>query len=427
MSNPSPAARHSTDQDPRYTFYEHPSRVVTLDYPIHWVAKELEDFAVGMEFASPEVPEAAVGIYCFPYRIPVARLGEDDLERFLHGLLEQVGATESQASTLMYYPSRTARIKDGSHSWVLAHEDVGFAIQVRYPDDLAHIYQPLFDSMLSSFRLHREGAGARMQLLMDVLAQLNESCPTAEFKMDDQGIRGEGMQIGVENLSAMIARQPESRLELIEQFVGTIANMLSQTARLGAESWEEAAPHILPMIRQGKLATYVETQLAGNDPDEVLPQQKLVSAPWLANLIICYAIDDERSLRMINQGDLERWQKDANELHEVAMKNLAQAEFPSLMGAGDAEGNLSVALLAEGGISAKSSYALHPRLHQTLHQQFPKGVWLAIPSRDALVAFSKTSVDKRKVLEMVAHDFKTSDNAISDRLFESTPDGLILA
>lgn len=86
----------------------------------------------------------------------------------------------------------------------------------------------------------------------------------------------------------------------------------------------------------------------------------------------------------------------------------------------------AVALLGEGGISAKSSYVFHPQLVKQLREHFDSDTWIAIPARDTLIVFSKSANERRQLLEMVAEDFKSTDNALSDRLFEPTPDGVVL-
>lgn len=424
MSEETPKTR-STDERATFIPYSHPSQTVTIDYPEHWAIEAVEQMVVGIELQSPEVREACAGIFIMPYQLPIAKLKQDELQKLLHTCLEGAGATKSDPSPLMYYPARCGRTKDGCHTWMIAHEDVIFALQIHYPEELEHIYRPLFERMLSSFRIHRSGAGERLQLIQDVLEQLTQRCPELKFENDGRGIQGDNFTIGVDNLAALIARQPMSRDQIIAEFAESVARTCQQTKSMHQESWEDAQAKVLPMVRQDKLLTVFEEQASQSQP-EIADQQRLVWSPWLANLIVCYAVDSELSLRMINMGDLERWQIDASQLHEQAIVNLTGQDFPSMMGAAAAGGELSVGLLAEGGISTKSSYVFHPQLLDKLKQHFSGGMWIAIPSRDSLVVLSKSIGNRQMVMEMVAQDFNSSDNPISDRLFEPTPDGLTL-
>ena len=418
---------NSSDERPKLVNYVHPSQVMSLDFPEHWNVEVTQEVTVGLELQSPEEHEVRLGFFALPYQIPIALLPPEKLQQLLHDFLESAGATASNVSPLLYYPARYAQTENSSHCWMVAHEDVIMSAQAFYPESLEHVYRPLMERILSSFRIYRDGAGAKLLLLHEVLAQLKQACPELSFELEDGAIKGEQLTIGVDNLAAMIARQPELREPMIAEFVATVATTYRSRETLSKGGWEDVQSQVFPMVRQDALPAVIDEQTTGTSESDSARQQQLVYSPWLANLIVCYAIDSEKSLRMINVGDLERWDIDMAQLHARAMENLTSREFPSMMGAAVGDGELSVGLLAEGGISTKSSYVLHPHLQEKIKAHFSGEVWIALPSRDSLVVLSKALGGRQELLQMVAADFNSTDNPLSDRLFEPTADGVVLA
>lgn len=424
MTNESPEI--DRDAKPVYRSYSHMNGAATFDFPDHWQTREDPEQPTAIEICSTELPLATAMVMAIPVTLDVAQMDQHgETVNVYSELLKQAGGTDCRESNLMVYKSVTANTEDGCHSWITGHQDLIFAIQIHYPDEFEHIYRPLFERLLTSFRIHRQAEYERRQLTTKLLTRIDERLPSAGFKLDDGLITNGDMQVGVDNLAARIQRDPSSEDELIEEVINSVAEVLSQSAALGNESWEDVRSKILPMIRPDSIVHSTSRSTVADEPDD--PSAEIVATPWLANLVVCYAIDSATSLRMINRADVDRWEVDTETLHALAVENLAAEDLPDLVGAMSPEGKLAVGMFGGGGISSKSSYVLHPELGPALRDKFKHGYWIALPSRDAMVVFCQASHNKANLLGAVSHDFNTTDNALSDRLFEQTPDGFILA
>ncbi len=419
------------DENPVYEKHWHCRKSLSVDLPQHWEIVEDESHLLQIEFHSTNCPDANALIIATPFQLDIAYLEEvGELHKAMKGILEHAGGTEITTSNLFRYPALHANTADGCRSWTIAHEDLLIAIQVRYPDLLEHIYQPLFERILSSLRIHREREGARLRLQRQVSTRLLKDTPNDDVQFQNGAIVWKGLQIGLDNLESMISRNPTASESLIDEFVNSVLETRQHSNDLGQEAWEQVADSILPMVRPDSILRVFEnaasTDANGPQGPPSSELRQLIFTKWLADLIVCYAVDTPRTLRMINQSDLNRWNKNVSELHQKAIDNLVRMDFPNMVALPNLQGEVALAMLGEGGISCKSSYALHPRLFAKTKGTFPQGMWVAIPSRDSIVIFSKKHNDKKLLLEMVAQDFRSTDHAISDRLFDVTPDGLVL-
>ena len=60
---------------------------------------------------------------------------------------------------------------------------------------------------------------------------------------------------------------------------------------------------------------------------------------WLADLVICYALRSKDIFRFVTTADVDRWQTDAQALHQVAVANLCRLAWPTkLEGRGSGTG-----------------------------------------------------------------------------------------
>lgn len=417
-----------TDLSPQFVEYAHKNRTITVDFPNHWNYEVDPEHPLCVQFKSPEFDQVGALIISSPFAVNAAAIENDKLQDCLHGILAQAGIESGgEPSTLLYYPSHHARLKDGSESWALIHEDLLIVIQVRYPDSHEHIYRPLFDRMLTSLRIHRQLQGMRLRLMLEVVQRLKTALPGVSCEAKGDRISMGPLEIGLENLESMIAQNPNARDELIERYVEAITQVAQRHQSIGNETWQEVQSMIFPMIRQDGILHALDGRGEQAESGQSIEMIRPVASPWLANLVICYAIDSPQSLRMVSNLDIERWGLNAAELHDRAMQNLIHSEMPQVLAVPLADGRPGFGGLGEGGISCKSSYLLHPKLYGLMSKTFGGEVWAAIPSRDSLMVFSQQVTDRTNLLQAVSQDFQQADHALSDRIFEVTPDGVVLA
>lgn len=419
----------STDESPNFKEYTHTQRMITIDYPSHWNVEVDKSHPLSVVFKSPEMELASILIIAMPSRIDSALFKtEQQTQDFLHNILNSAGIESGgQASRLLYYPSHWAKLTDGTDAWATLHDDLMVVIQTHSPESHEHIYRPLLERMLTSFRIHRSKEVAHFRLLNDVASELKQHLPNADLQVADDRIKLDQLEIGVDNLAASIMRHPGLREELIKDYVKAIMQSVIGSQQIGQEVWEDVKGSIYPMIRADSILRALGDSTDDNEPAATRQSRRVASSPWLADLLVCYAIDSAASIRMISNLDLNRWGKDLQEVHARAMRNLVASEFPSCMAVPGADGQVMLCGFGEGGISAKSSYLLHPHLYKQLKPKFSARIWAAIPNRDSLMFFSSHCSDRATLLNAVAQDHKQSDHPISDRLFEITPDGIVLA
>jgi uncharacterized protein YtpQ (UPF0354 family) len=149
--------------------------------------------------------------------------------------------------------------------------------------------------------------------------------------------------------------------------------------------------------------------------DRKLPM--LIYRPFLADLMICYVIDEPHSVVYINEQHLERWQLGEHELHEQALANLRDrtAARGTFTIAGEGAQRLIVANTQDGFDATR---LLLVTLLEAWRLQFPGTMVIGIPNRDFLIAFS--DVDRTilsNVARQVQFDTAEREHGLTDQLF----------
>ena len=234
------------------------------------------------------------------------------------------------------------------------------------------------------------------------------------------------MQIFVENLLSAIDQQPHMSAELIDRFVETTLHFASNSLQLGEENWDSIRSSLFPMVRPDSII-HSALEAAGTEVQVPGSPQQIVATPWLANLVTCYAVDSPQTLRFIVHGDLHRWGITETALHQQAMENLQKSTAPEIVGVPSSDGGLLVGMPSQGPSTVSSAWILHPRLHEFVRSHFRGRIWAGIPNRDTIVLFAADNRDRQALLQKLQDDYLTSHHSISDRLFEITPDGIVLA
>jgi uncharacterized protein YtpQ (UPF0354 family) len=209
----------------------------------------------------------------------------------------------------------------------------------------------------------------------------------------------------------------------VDHFIQGTVGLSKAEEELGQESWEAAKSRIQPLLKPDKYIQEVNHRTSQHNSSEA-GSPFLISAPWLADLRICFALDNQDTFRFINSLDLERWGVSLETLLQISTENLAAYPEPELHVVKPNESMPGIAALQPSG-GASSSYLLHPRLFQIAAKHLGRSIVAAVPSRDALMLFEYRD-DRGTLQNAVAHDFETTNHPVSDRLFRVTPDGIAL-
>jgi len=390
--------------------FVHPHGVYQLEYPAHWDQVQ-HDEARSCGFGPHDRDDVGLWISIMPMSVDTDRLAED-LPKIMHQALPHFQASDLRRDeTLRHYGLKADMQKEGEggHYWIMTGGDVVLFASSQVPPPERDVWNPPFEQLMASLQITREDALFMRKLSIEVLEKLREQHPDQDFKLDEKGIRGHNRVVFLSNIYRDVKAHPARRTEIIRHFVDSLGQ--SAELQMGEETWEEACAQLLPVL---KPRNYIA-------PDG--PTQHLQTTEWLADVVICYALKSKNLFRFVTGWDVNRWGKDAQILHQVAIDNLAKLAWPRrLEGSRQPDGGRVI--LVETNDSMASSRLLHPELHRLFSGPLGSPFWAGIPDRGTLVLFSDRRSLKQRIGRRLRKDYKTSTYPITGRAFLVTRDGI---
>ncbi len=391
----------------------HPRGVYRLEYPAHWEQLQ-KDEARSCGFGPHDRDDVGLWISLMPVSVDTDRLAEE-LPRMLGEVLpaDMQGGDVRRDPTLRHHGVKAdvQREGEGGHYWLIAGGDVVLFASSDVPAAERHIWNPIFEHLMASLEITRDDELALRQLTNEVLLLLRQRHPEEDFQLDPKGIRGGNRVVFLSNLHREVRAAPARRAQIIQHFVQSIGQ--SMELPLGQESWAEAQPRLLPIL---KPRSYFDSNSAG---------RYLLVNDWLDDVMICYALRSKDIFRFVATADADRWEMDAQALHEVALANLCRLGWPDkLEGARQrGAGGGRVIVIATGDALA-SSRLLHPDLHRLFCGPLGSPFRAGIPDRDTLVVYSDRRRFRQETERQLRKDHRTSSYPITPRPFLVTPDGI---
>jgi uncharacterized protein YtpQ (UPF0354 family) len=298
---------------------------------------------------------------------------------------------------------------EGGHYWIIAGGDVVLFASSQLPAAERQIWNPIFEQLLATLEITRDEELALRRLTDEVLPLLRQRHPEQDYQLDEKGIRGRNSVIYLSNLHREVREAPARRAQIIEHFVEGIGQ--SAELPLGQESWEEAQARLLPIL---KPRSYLSADSAARG---------MLATAWLADVVICYAIRSKDIFRFVAAADLDRWQTDAQALHQVAVANLGRLAWPAKFeGARQRDGGRLIIVATGDGLA--SSRLLHPDLHQLFRGPLGSPFRAGIPDRDTLIVYSDRRRLAQRTERQLLKDHRKSGYPITPRPFLVTPDGI---
>ncbi len=195
--------------------------------------------------------------------------------------------------------------------------------------------------------------------------------------------------------------QLESILETIEGAVRSFAPDRSQ------QLWDELEDRIYPMIKPIEiLADVAERQL---------PQ--LVYRPFLADLIVCYVIDEQESVAFVNEEHLKAWNVIESTLYTRAVDNLRARSLKPDMLQMSGQGDQTLLIYANQDGYDAARLLLIDVLNEW-QAVIPGRLVLGIPTRDFLIGFSDANHEiLQRIAMQIAQDYSRLDYSLTDALF----------
>ncbi len=390
--------------------FVHPAGVYRLEYPSYWDQIQ-KDEARSCGFGPHERDDVGLWISLMPVSVDSHRLA-DELPKILNQVLPQMqGGNVRRDSTLRHYGVKADVSKEGEggHYWLIAGGDVVLLASSQVPAAERHNWNPHFEHVMATLEITRDEELAMRQLTDEVMALLRQRHPEQDFQLDEKGIRGRNRVVFLSNLYREVRAAPARRAQIIQHFVQSLGQ--SAELPLGQEPWEEAQTRLFPLL---KPRSYFDSDSA---------TRHSVVSEWLADVVICYALRSKDIFRFVTTADADRWQKDADALHQVAVANLCRLAWPTkLEGARQRDGGRVIVIATGDGMA--SSRLLHPDLHRLFCGPLGSPFRAGIPDRDTLVVYSDSRRFGQRTERQLRKDHRTSGYPITPRPFLVTPDGI---
>lgn len=263
---------------------------------------------------------------------------------------------------------------------------------------------------------------AKLDFRDAVLAIVHEELPDLELEtsVDPEILRHAEAELGLQNLRAKCrslappgstagsaAAEVEACRGVIREHFAAIAESLKAPAETTPLGLAEAGPRLRP-------------QLA---PAEYLDQAALVHEPFGEGLVVAYVLDSPANYRYVTADDLARWKVDVAEVRRRALANLAAASRDIPV---QATAPPDLMLAVEVGDGYDATRLLLPDFRRFAASKLGETFYAAIPNRDALVMWSKTSSAEfqARLRAHIGSQFRGEPYGLTDRVFEVGPDGM---
>jgi uncharacterized protein YtpQ (UPF0354 family) len=416
-----------TDQFPPYLSYLHPENLFEIDYPANWEFTTDKDGAV--EFFDPGFAKSA-GILLFKTPLqPDATWFEQagKWQEIVTALFARIESTNVRYDPAIIYRNFKADRPEADQAgqrWFVLSADLVLGISSSCTVEEKETYYPIFERMLSTLRILRDEELLASRILSRAFQVLSAQLPQSKIEIEGLKIFTDKFEVSIDNLLSQVKQNPIKTDALVDHFIQGMVGLSTANEALGQESWEAVHDRIQPLIKPEKYIREVNHKTNRNPNSMQGESAFLISAPWLADLRICFALDNQDTFRFINSADMQRWRVSLELLLQVSIENLTQFPEPELYVVKPAPEMPGIGALQPRG-GASSSYLLHPKLFYIAARQLGNELVAAVPSRDALMLFEYRN-EKESLQQAVGRDFASTNHPISDRLFRVTPDGIAL-
>lgn len=216
--------------------------------------------------------------------------------------------------------------------------------------------------------------------------------------------QGRTLQIELDQFYNAYQRYPEQ----LDAIASKLLRAIQEHAQTrGAVSFDEIRDRVYPMLKP--------IEILADIFERKLPM--LAYRPLLADLIITYVIDEERSVVYLNDEHMAAWGVREEELYKQSLENLRRRtlkpDMCTIVGEGDRQ---LIIYSTEDGYDA--ARLLLTELLEEWQQQLPGQLVIGIPNRDFLVGFSDANpAILRQIAQQISVDASQREYALTDQLF----------
>ncbi|HET9223097.1 MAG TPA: DUF1444 family protein, partial [Roseiflexaceae bacterium] len=215
---------------------------------------------------------------------------------------------------------------------------------------------------------------------------------------------GAEMTADLSSFYNVYARDPSEIDTVVRNFVATTLGLAPDRE---SSDFAELADRIYPMLKPIELLVTVR--------ERKLPM--LAYREFLAQLIITYVIDEQRSVTFINDDHLERWGVALVDVHEQAISNLRirTLERVDYVTAGEGEQRLYI---FNSGDGYDATRLLLGDVLATWARALPGNLVIGIPNRDFLIGFSDANPEiLERIAQQIQADSAGREYGLTEQLF----------
>ena len=246
-----------------------------------------------------------------------------------------------------------------------------------------------------------------------VLELARTKFPLLDFELVDASrLRMGEASINLFNFYRAYATAPGQFEKIVLPALTTVVQIQEWGQEQTDPGFEQVRERILPML-------YPESVWR-----ECFPN--FVGEPWIAGLAVLYVVDESNAYWYIRQDLVQTWNLGRDELHRLALTNLARhfsnpGREMTLVGDEESPRLLTPAQPDAYNASRLLSDSFHSQVRELLGRQFAVG----IPNRDLFIAVSLDSGETiEHIRRQVAEDFSQKDHPLCERLLLVSDDGV---
>lgn len=251
---------------------------------------------------------------------------------------------------------------------------------------------------------------SREEFVDRVIAAARAKFPLAKVERAPEAfsLSVDGLVASLENLYRIHNLSPEDFRRNVERWMVELMRVTEGSPDFGAD-FKTIGDRILPMIL-GESATIV--------------QGGMVSQPFVGDLHIAYAIDHDRTIAYIPEGQFEKWKISLDDLHEAALANLVTRSQQISAHAGQDDAGHVNLIIFQTMDGYDASRILLPTLHERLREHLGSPFVAGIPNRDILLCFRNEAQMVERMLDQIVRDYRQMPHQISQKLLLVTADGI---
>jgi uncharacterized protein YtpQ (UPF0354 family) len=211
-------------------------------------------------------------------------------------------------------------------------------------------------------------------------------------------VDGQEVPVGLSAVFRRAAAFPSTCPELVDRLVAEVRE--HGLYRVDDLEFAAAAPRLLPQVRS---RPWLEQRGCFGDSG-------LVHRPLHRDLVVVYALDDGQSMVFVCRAHLQRWRRSMDDLHNLALANLAARSDPGQL---QIPADQPVLLRSGDGYDAARALLLPPQ----------EGLLVAVPDRDTLWFRKGDGGDLVALMATTEELARRAAHPISPQVWRVTNDG----